>query len=88
MLCCCQQYSELSAKKIRQAIKHAVVQRDVTRIEAELREKENSLQNLRVCDSNCEMSVSVLISYFLVTKYVTKSFVRKMVIICSGTSDS
>jgi len=48
MWCCWQQYVELSAKKIRQALKHAVVQRDVVRIEAELREKETGLQNLRV----------------------------------------
>ena len=48
----CQQYAELSTKKIRQAMKHAVVQRDVVSVEAELREKENNLQNLRVRCSN------------------------------------
>ena len=48
VLCYWQQYAELSAKKVRQAIKHAVVQRDVSRIEAELREKETGLQNIRV----------------------------------------
>ena len=35
-------------KKIRQAMKHAVVQRDLMQTEAELREKETGLQTIRV----------------------------------------